>query len=226
MASNLVLITSVIDTPNKPLSYSKIRSVFTKDERFQQTKQTIESIKKYIPGSKLMIVECSNFTEEEEAYLKSACDIVLNLWENKIIHNKIFGISKLVGEGTLMIEGFNYIKKNNINFTSLIKISGRYFLNNDFILDNYISNESFVCKKINNDINNISATIYKFAYKYFDIFHNFLIAKISFDIKYGYENLIGIFIKILINNSKKNVIFLDNLGIEGYVTVCGTHYIS
>ena len=42
--SNLVLITSVINTPKKPLSYSKIRSVFTREERFEQTKKTIESI--------------------------------------------------------------------------------------------------------------------------------------------------------------------------------------
>ena len=37
--SNLVLITSVINTPNTPLSYSKIRSVFTREQRFEQTKK-------------------------------------------------------------------------------------------------------------------------------------------------------------------------------------------
>ena len=51
--SNLVLITSVINTPNLPLSYSKVRSVFTREERFEQTKKTVESIKKTYPIIKL-----------------------------------------------------------------------------------------------------------------------------------------------------------------------------
>tara|TARA_B110000208_G_C11756952_1_gene425495 strand:+ start:1233 stop:1397 length:165 start_codon:yes stop_codon:yes gene_type:complete len=51
---NLILITSIINTPNKPLSYSKIRSVFTRKERFEQTKKTIQSIKEKIPEYKII----------------------------------------------------------------------------------------------------------------------------------------------------------------------------
>ena len=42
---NIVLITSIINTPNTTLSYSSIRSVFNRKERFEQTKKTVESIK-------------------------------------------------------------------------------------------------------------------------------------------------------------------------------------
>ena len=35
--NNIILITSVINTPNKPLSYSKTRSVYNRRERFEQT---------------------------------------------------------------------------------------------------------------------------------------------------------------------------------------------
>ena len=45
---NIVLITSVIDTPKKPLSYCETRSVFNRKERFEQTKQTIESVKQIL----------------------------------------------------------------------------------------------------------------------------------------------------------------------------------
>ena len=38
--NNLVLITSIICTPNTPLSYTNTRSVYTHDERFEQTKRT------------------------------------------------------------------------------------------------------------------------------------------------------------------------------------------
>ena len=43
---NIVLITSVICTPNSPLTYTYTRSVFTHEERFRQTINTIENIKK------------------------------------------------------------------------------------------------------------------------------------------------------------------------------------
>ena len=86
---NLVLITSVINTPNVPLSYSNVRSVFTREERFKQTKKTIESIKEKIPDCRLMIVECTDFTEEEKAYFEKECDFVLNLWDKKEVHENI-----------------------------------------------------------------------------------------------------------------------------------------
>ena len=42
---NITLITSIIETPNLPLSYTNIRSMFSKNERFEQTKKTITTIK-------------------------------------------------------------------------------------------------------------------------------------------------------------------------------------
>lgn len=36
---NITLITSVIDTPNIPLSYTNTRSVYTKEVRFEQLKK-------------------------------------------------------------------------------------------------------------------------------------------------------------------------------------------
>ena len=97
--NNLVLITSVINTPNTPLSYSKTRSVFTREERFQQTKKTIQSIKEKIPNHTIMIVECTDFTEEEKYYFEKECDYVLNLWERKELHSNIFGISNHLEKG-------------------------------------------------------------------------------------------------------------------------------
>ena len=44
--SNLVLITSVIDTPNKQLSYSKIRSVFQEKKDMNKQKKQSKVLKK------------------------------------------------------------------------------------------------------------------------------------------------------------------------------------
>ena len=51
---NLILITSVICITNKPLSYTKTRSVFTHEERFEQTLKTIQTIRDKIPIQKYL----------------------------------------------------------------------------------------------------------------------------------------------------------------------------
>ena len=86
---NLVLITSIINTPHCPLSYSKIRSVFSREQRFNDTKETIKSIKEKIPNCKIIIVECCDFSEEENDFFCKNCDVILNLWDRKDLHNNI-----------------------------------------------------------------------------------------------------------------------------------------
>jgi hypothetical protein len=63
--NDIILITSVIRPPDKPLSYTSIRSVFTSNERFIQTKKTIESVRQKIPNGLIMLIECSHLLEEE-----------------------------------------------------------------------------------------------------------------------------------------------------------------
>ena len=62
---NIVVITSVINIPDKPFSYTSTRSIFSKDERFEQTKYTISNLRNKIPCSKILLVECSELNEEE-----------------------------------------------------------------------------------------------------------------------------------------------------------------
>lgn len=212
--SNLVLITSVINTPNIPLSYSNTRSVFSRYERFLQTKKTIESIKNKLPNDKIIIVECSDLNQEETDYLKDKCDYILNLWEKKELHNSIFGISKSLGEGTMTIEAFKYIKDLEYNY--LYKISGRYWLNTNFEIDKIQSN---VFKRINNNENNIFTALYKIDKNSVEKLLLFLTKNIEAMKKcIGYEVLMSHFVK---NIDKKLV---DIIGLSGLVTVCGSEY--
>ena len=221
--SNLVLITSVINTPNKPLSYSKVRSVFTREERYEQTKKTIQSIKEKIPDCKLMIVECTDFSEEEEVYFEKECDYVLNLWERKKLHPKIFGIGKALGEGTMTIEALEYIIENKLNYDNLFKICGRYWLNNDFDYNTY-NNNNLVFKKIAGNINNIFTSFYKISYDNTKILLNFLLqTEINMKRLIGYEVLFSHYLKYI---NYSNVKFIDKIGYEGAVTVCGSKYVG
>jgi len=214
--NNIILITSVINTPNNPLSYSKTRSVYNRNERFEQTKKTIQSVKEKLPNIKIMIVECSNFNEEENNYFKENCDYILNLWEKKELHNNIFGTSKSLGEGTMTIEALKYIEELNLEYQYLYKISGRYWLNDNFKLDKIENN---VFKKINNDENNVFTALYKIDKKTVEKLVFFLINNIENMKKcIGYEVLMSHFVK----NIDNQLVYI--IGLSGFVTVCGREY--
>ena len=221
--SNLVLITSVVNTPNKPLSYSNVRSVFSREERFEQTKKTIQSVKEKIPNHKIIIVECTDFTEEELNYFKKECDYVLNLWDRKELHDKIFGTSKALGEGTMTIQALQYMIKNKFEYKNLFKICGRYWLNNDFNYEIF-DNSNIMFKKIIGNINNIFTSFYKIPYNNINILLDFLIkTEIHMKNKIGYEVLFGHYLNYI---KYDNVVFVNKIGYEGQVTVCGTNYIG
>lgn len=212
--NNLVLITSVINTPNRPLSYSNTRSVFSRKDRFEQTKKTIQSIKEKLPNDKIIIVECSDLNNDEQSFLNSHCDYVLNLWENTELHNSIFGISKSLGEGTMTIEALKYIQ--NIEFKYLYKISGRYWLNERFILDKIEHN---VFKRINHSENNIFTALYKIEKPIIKPLLLFLMNNVEAMKKcIGYEVLMSHFVKSIDKH------LVDIIGLSGFVTVCGSEY--
>jgi len=116
---NFILITSIINTPDIPLSYSNIRSYYTNEERFQQTVNTIKTIKDKIPNAKIMIVECSNLEQDKLLYLTQNCDYFLNLIDQPDKVSNIYSNSKSLGEGTMTIYALEYILKNNIIFKLL-----------------------------------------------------------------------------------------------------------
>jgi hypothetical protein len=214
--NNLVLITSVICTPNIPLSYISTRSVFTHEERYEQTKKTIASIRKQIPNSKIFIVECSDLNTEQNDHLIENTDYFLNLYDDEHIRKNIYSKSKSLGEGTMTIKAIEFIKKNNITFDNFFKITGRYWLSNNFNYDNFDNTEIQV-HYINNDTNNGCTSLYKLHYINIDDFYHFLLNNIENMIKcIGYEVLFAMFLK---QNNKNNIIHLNKIGVNGYISV-------
>ena len=213
--NNLILITSVINTPNIPLSYSHIRSVFSHQERFEQTKKTIQSIKDKIPNCKILLTECSDFDIDTETYLKNNVDYYLNLYSNEQLRNKIYNHSKSLGEGTITIESLKFIMAHNLQFDNFFKISGRYWLSENFNYDNF-NNTYNIFKKLNNNINNICTSLYKLNYIEISKLYQYLINNEHNMINcIGYEILFGIFVQELNNN----IIFYDMLGVNGNIAV-------
>lgn len=213
---NLVLITSIIDTPNIPLSYYPTRSAYSISERFEQTKKTFETIREKIPNAKIFLVECSNLTEDQNDYFIKNSDYFLNLFYNHEKKECIYSISKALGEGTMTISALEYLKKNNILYDNFFKISGRYWLSENFLYENFL-NENIIIHNIENNIHNTLTSLYKLHKKNINEFYEFLISnKEKMNQCIGYEVLFAIFLNI---EKKNKVIHLEKIGVNGLIAV-------
>jgi hypothetical protein len=214
--NNLVLITSIIWTPNTPLSYISTRSIYTPTERFEQTKKTIQTIREKIPESKIILVECSNLTEEQNNYFENNSDYFLNLINDEIKKNYIYSESKSLGEGTMTISALEYIKNNNIEFDNFYKITGRYWLSENFNYENFI-NTDIIVHNINGNINNTATSLYKLNKINIESFYNFLISNLHLMFKcIGYEVLFAMFLNLPKPNK---VLHLNKIGVNGFISV-------
>lgn len=118
-----IIITSVIQTSNKPLSYSESRSIYSHQQRFEQTLETIESIRKYMPNVHILLIECSPSSEWMDQ-LKARVDQFINLEFNEIVNNSL---EKGLGEKILLLTALSNLKEE---YSNIYKITGRYVLLN------------------------------------------------------------------------------------------------
>jgi len=214
---NLFIITSVINAPDSPLSYTSVRSIYSSDKRYEQTLLTIQSIRDKVPDVSILIAECSKLSSVQEETLIKLCDYYVNLYDDDQDRKSIFGRSKSLGEGTLTIRAIEYIEENKIHFDNLFKISGRYLLNQYFDYKNNYDNDcNIICTEPCND-----ESIYTFLYKTLYV-HTSQLKKFLYDHIplmqqcIGYEQLMKKFFHPL-GNTK----YITRLGVSGNIAVDG-----
>lgn len=137
-STDIFLITSVINTGNNPWSYSSVRSTYTSQERYEQTLNTIKSIRALNDNAKIILADCSNITDEMEISLSLLVDLYIQLYNNKTIRNACITSNKK-GFGELLTTKYvvDYLIDQRITFQRLFKISGRYYLNSSFDKSNF-----------------------------------------------------------------------------------------
>jgi len=118
-----IIVTSVVQTTNKPLSYSETRSIYSHQQRFEQTLETIDSIRKYMPDAHILLIECSPPSDWMDA-LRSKVDQFINLEFNKSVNNSL---EKGLGEKILLLTAFSNLTEE---YSNIYKITGRYVLQN------------------------------------------------------------------------------------------------
>jgi hypothetical protein len=124
----LFVITSIVKLEN-PKS-----SIYNPIERYNQTCNTISSIKSKLPGAKIVVVEASKTINDRKFYFEGV--------DMFYIKNDDIYKCKSSGECILLktfLQSDFFKKYSDINF--LFKISGRYYLNDNFNINNFDSNK-------------------------------------------------------------------------------------
>jgi len=126
--NSLFLVTSAIYT-----SYGKCST----EERIKQTKETIESIKTYAPGSSSVIIDCGEKTVNKNLFDCEVIDYTIN--EEIQYHLQEYLRTNIDLEPDIIIKSMleimmfgNYLKTTTISYDRIFKISGRYKLNSKF----------------------------------------------------------------------------------------------
>jgi hypothetical protein len=137
---NLVLVTSKIRVSGAPFSYIKSRSLYSLDERFQQTIQTITSIRDFIPNSYIILIDNSkDLPSRYSDYLNSHVDVFVTSPSKALKYFTDVNKFKAFAELAQMIELYNMLlhRIDVGGFKNIFKISGRYTVLPTFDIDQY-----------------------------------------------------------------------------------------
>lgn len=233
----VVVITSVINTSNNPLNYSSVRSVFTSEERFNQTLFGIESVRKRIQNAYIVLVEASNIDVDKSLKITANVDLYLNFSNDIHFTEIINGPNKSYGETQLLLKFFLSDQFKEMNVKNVYKLSGRYFLDDTFDINRY--DNEFNCFKLINRIDGFSSTNilpewYISAPSYFVSFYKITkqhiekfvsVLKDKSELLISRNDIYHMDIEHLIcTYFKENIKFVDNLGVSGNVAVGGGWY--
>jgi len=135
-----IIVTSIIEISDKPLYWSPVRSIYTHQQRFEQTLETIESIRRYLPDTDIILAECSPDSDYMKE-LQKRVDIFINTYPNDIIQN---GFYKGICEAHLMLTIFDRVDFSQ--YQNIFKMTGRYKLTEKFNRSLWMNNYAVGCK--------------------------------------------------------------------------------
>lgn len=104
---NLVVVPSMIHVPNAPLSYTNRRSVFTDNQRLQQTLETFRTIREKIPQAYIVHAEGSVLTPEERTCIQPYIDYHWDASQLPEVVQATTGPAKGHGEVMQLLSYFN-----------------------------------------------------------------------------------------------------------------------
>lgn len=222
MDQDLFVILSVINTGNNPWSYINVRSVFSAEDRFLQTLETIASIRKYRQTAKILLVECSPLPDEKKRKLGGLVEYYTNIYENstdEARENCLQSDKKGLGEAYQTKCAIKFIQENSIRFRRLFKISGRYSLNDEFDEKRY-SDSAYTFKlRVEQVTPSHSTVLYSVPFQYLEQYLMSASMSLQFYLSgqnRGWEEVLPPLLEPKIE--------LDRMGAQGLVAVNGDFF--
>ena len=210
MKNKLVIITSIINPIKEPLSYTNVRTIYSSEERFEQVLKTINSVKEKIPNSLIVLLECSSNIEQYEDILRNKVDKYFNYINNTTVLKHVNSKFKSMGENYQML---NFLINENLkDYESIIKISGRYYLNNNFNYSIFDNDENIF--RYYKSVDVVSTRLYKIDKQYFKHYIDTLKSADKY-LKQG-ASIEEVLTKLLIMTR------IDYIGVGGNIAVCGS----
>ena len=127
-------------------------SAYEEQQRFEQTLETIECIRKKVPNSYVVLFECSSksIDENQKDILKEKTYLFLEFYTEPVIraiYENLEARPELITYGKSLLETRGllntlYVIKNHNVFNDtqrVLKLTGRYLLNDDFDIQDYQS---------------------------------------------------------------------------------------
>jgi len=197
------IVTSVIDFGLRPLSYSDTRSAYSPDERAEQTKRTIVSIRERVPDARIILVEAGRSAVLPFG-LDRLADQYIFLGNNFLVRHACDSRYKGLGEAVMLMCAAGRLVESDRYF----KISGRYCLNDSFDLAQW-DRGGFVFRRYGDAV---STRLYKFDRDNMGQWRKALCLSIPGLLSgKSIEDALPKFLP------KHAMTFLDKLGVEGHV---------
>lgn len=133
----IFLITSTIRTPEKPLSYTRTRSVFSPEQRLGQTLRSIESVRTKVPDALVVLLENSALSAGEMAALEQAADWFVSFARDARAVELRDGPFKGAGELYMLLWIQDVVR--HFDYEKMFKLSGRYWLSDRFCSQHFPS---------------------------------------------------------------------------------------
>lgn len=238
MVDSIFIIGSALaPLPGDPLTldiYSNIGSKYSYEERFQQTVETINSINKYCPNNKKYIFDCSPIIPNKEYiryFEKNNVEFFYIGQDSEVKKYSTLGY-KSIAESLGFILFLEKIKSIKPESQRLYKISGRYKINDNFILDNNKFKDHFVFAKsqkshLSNERQKIigiskyySTRLFHMDSTYFNMFYEKLKLILEDCKNYEFLDVEHAYFKYL---SILNVIEVEKIGVSGNTSPFGIY---
>lgn len=199
---DIVLITSVIHISSHPFDYSVVRSIFSHEQRFQHTIHTIQTIRQKMPKAYIVLIEGSEQRLSEEQRQQLDIDYL-----HEVSHPEIHGTNKSRGECRLLYDYLNSDAFKQMEAKRIFKISGRYYLTDEFSLENY--DPDLICVRKYPHYHN--TILYSVPSKYVDWYKERLRIILEEPFR-GYENVL---FETLDHQDREMAKYLPVLGVTG-----------